>query len=377
MSLAEDGDLAKSAGDMNGAQVYYFKAYELERNAAIYFLRKLNDEPTRSVLFRSAASLALQCKLFREAEQLICQGLAGDPPPELRVELRELYEQVHFQLFLDDSGLELAEGQVVVTLWGDQIAPGFASCREVIRRLSKTERLIYRTAARKIGITYDDRAEPSEEVRRNFKVYASLPMAASYAVVLRIAERDHQLALPFSVDAATVVSELLECMDLYNQEKIDQLQTRIGDGPYLRNFMSLAHDLYPSTPDVSRVGFAGITASGEKKTVELGSRPSFTANQLGETLTENANHGLPIRITGILNFAASQTHTRHIKLKEASGKSHKIDVPEGMMADVVRPYFEARVIADVTKYPDGSMRLEHVTADETTSPPEESSQHSG
>ena len=50
----------------------------------------------RSVLHRSAASLALECGALREAERLIAAALSGDPPDEIAEELRDLLEQVYF-----------------------------------------------------------------------------------------------------------------------------------------------------------------------------------------------------------------------------------------------------------------------------------------
>ena len=49
----------------------------------------------RSVLHRSAASLALNCEEYRLAEKLLAVGLAGDPPAEIADEMRDLMEQVY------------------------------------------------------------------------------------------------------------------------------------------------------------------------------------------------------------------------------------------------------------------------------------------
>ena len=58
----------------------------------------LGAEPSRSVLHRSAASLAEQCGEFREAERLIAVALSGNPPEEIAEELRDLLQQVYGQL---------------------------------------------------------------------------------------------------------------------------------------------------------------------------------------------------------------------------------------------------------------------------------------
>jgi hypothetical protein len=54
----------------------------------------LSAEPTRSVLHRSAAALAVECGEAREAERLIAVALAGNPPEEIAEELRDLWQEL-------------------------------------------------------------------------------------------------------------------------------------------------------------------------------------------------------------------------------------------------------------------------------------------
>jgi hypothetical protein len=51
---------------------------------------QLDFEPTRSVLHHSAVSLAVECCQLREAERPNNQPLAGNPPPDIADELRDL-----------------------------------------------------------------------------------------------------------------------------------------------------------------------------------------------------------------------------------------------------------------------------------------------
>ncbi len=88
MSAADDGDRALRAGDHSGARVEFRRALELEVEAIAAM--QTHAEPTWSVLHRSAASLALQAGLRADAERLVATALAGDPPPEIAAELREL-----------------------------------------------------------------------------------------------------------------------------------------------------------------------------------------------------------------------------------------------------------------------------------------------
>jgi hypothetical protein len=73
-------------------------AFEKEKQAALLLCDKYDIEPTRSVLFRSAATMACQLGLFREAEKLIAQGLIGDPPDDIVHELRDLLQDIENSL---------------------------------------------------------------------------------------------------------------------------------------------------------------------------------------------------------------------------------------------------------------------------------------
>ncbi|WP_419938968.1 hypothetical protein [Candidatus Palauibacter sp.] len=93
MDLAFLADRSKAAGDLHEAGRLYAQALESELTA----LRALQDPSplTFAVMHRSAAWLALECGEIRLAEQLASTGLAGDPPPKIADELREVWEQAN------------------------------------------------------------------------------------------------------------------------------------------------------------------------------------------------------------------------------------------------------------------------------------------
>lgn len=52
---------------------------------------------------RSAASLAIQCGRYREAEQLIAKALSGNPTEEIARELRQLLQNIYAQSGRDED----------------------------------------------------------------------------------------------------------------------------------------------------------------------------------------------------------------------------------------------------------------------------------
>jgi hypothetical protein len=96
MRLVDEAEAARRQGDSQLARERLREAFDRERQAADRVAGAMSLEPTRSVLHRSAASLALECGALREAERLIATALSGDPPEEIAEELRDLLEQVYF-----------------------------------------------------------------------------------------------------------------------------------------------------------------------------------------------------------------------------------------------------------------------------------------
>ena len=97
MELASLAFLARHAGDLAQAQALARQALPYEVAAAEQLVDQLDEEPTRSLLYRSAASLAMQGGEFAEAERLIEVGLAGHSPPAIAAELHELLDQIQMQ----------------------------------------------------------------------------------------------------------------------------------------------------------------------------------------------------------------------------------------------------------------------------------------
>lgn len=114
-------------------------AYMLEREAALMLVDLYSMEPSRSVMFRSAGELALECGAAIEAERLASLGLTGSPPAEIAVELRSVMERA-WKLMQDDLPMEAEQeraGDRPVVANGSNIASismilsgDYVSCRK-------------------------------------------------------------------------------------------------------------------------------------------------------------------------------------------------------------------------------------------------------
>ncbi len=73
------------------------EALDLEKKAAYALLDDFDCEPTRSVLFRSAAAIAFNAENYADAVMLATQGLNGHPFDEIKNELEDLLLQAKSQ----------------------------------------------------------------------------------------------------------------------------------------------------------------------------------------------------------------------------------------------------------------------------------------
>jgi len=99
MTLADEAFYAKKKEDLETAQSKYLSAFEYEKAAAMLLVNDHENEPTRSVMFRSAACLLLNLpfpneKYFRQAERMVAYGLSGNPPVEIAEELRNAWREL-------------------------------------------------------------------------------------------------------------------------------------------------------------------------------------------------------------------------------------------------------------------------------------------
>lgn len=90
MEAVDEHQRSRRAGDFTRSREALLDALALESKAAASVAR--DNEPTRSVLHRSAASIALQAGRSKMARRLIASALKGNPPDEVRMELIELLE---------------------------------------------------------------------------------------------------------------------------------------------------------------------------------------------------------------------------------------------------------------------------------------------
>lgn len=366
MNLVDRALTDRLHGNVEEALRCTHAAFQKEREAALLARASNLGEPSTSILFRSAASLALEANEPREAERLIAQALAAEPPPFVADELRDLLEQVYFRRHLAVRGLVLQPAEFQLSLAGHAVGFGIVPSNEFVRRVNDTELILYRTAERKLNQPFRERGRRRSAIQKEINVYVSTPRAASFAVTFRVGSSD-QLVLPAMGFAEDLIAEVLTCFEIVEKGDVQELRSRIKDEAYYRNFVSIASRIAPDGDDVTTVGF---TASGSGSVREVAVRRPREALQPFEAVAVDRDSSRrPIEVTGRLLFASKLEHKNEIRI-QTRNQTLPVRVPEGMMNDIVKPLWDEVVL--VRGVSDGGLLiLETIEAIELAEDPSE------
>jgi hypothetical protein len=372
MDLADRAVLARREGRESDAAEQFRRAFEMESLAAEIFRDKIDVEPTRSVLYRSAASLALDCGDFRSAEKLIAAALMGDPPEQIANELRDLMEMVHFQRHLDLRGIKLEFDEFQLSIEGSGVGFGIAPAEQFVSRVRDIESMIYRTAERQQRRPFREAGRRKKSLDESLQLYVSVPRAASFAVTFRVGA-SKQLEFFEKSLPSDVVREVLDCIELVDCGDLEALQMRIGDEAYLRNFLALAQKIAPDGEVVRSIGFTAGQIEGERRVaLRVPSHKIVTPPQAYVQSNERkrlfvaslVTDSVEVVITGrLLKADAKELENGQIEVRTPDGHIEVINVPRGMMRDVVRPHFEEDVIVYCTQM-GSTINLERIRAAE-------------
>jgi hypothetical protein len=345
MEIADEAFMAKRLGELDRAKGLFIEAFKLEFEVA----QKAVTEPSRSVLLRGAATLALHAELYREAERVAAIGLSGNPHPEIANELREVLEKSNFHRHLSTNGIDLHPEDLQMTLSGDAIADGMAPSVVVLGRIRAMETLIKRTGDR---VNKRDFSSKSQVKSNFYDMYIAPPRAGSFAMTFRVGG---SLQAPLSIfdNRASIIEELLHTLNLLNSKRVDDLKETINNDNYYANFVNLAKSL---APDGESVKMVGLTAKIRNTFSEI--IFSTTDTELSPIVqqanaevsegkkAEEENDSKQSTIEGELLFADALGSNK-IKILGIDGKKKTIHVSDAIAEDVVRPHFGRRVIANV------------------------------
>ena len=333
MNLAHLAVVARHNQEWERAELLARQAYECESQAAELIPEQQTSEPTRSILYRSAASLAYQCKEFAVAQRLIAKGLSGYPLPQVEQELKDLYEQINFERHLQVRGVTLENDDLQLSLQGNNVGFGTILYDEFLKRIKGTRALIDRTIQRILGADYQ-RSGRIAKIYRPFIPALAAPRPGSFAITIKLAVAKGK-QIPMFITAAQVIDEIMAGVEFINNADEKRLHERIRQEVYYRNFIALTRDIAPDGEKISFVGFTSL-----RNSVGI----TRLRNQI-KLLPEEKKGDVertPITVEGLLDYATARRQEA-IGLTTEEGKEYTIIVQEGL-DDLVHAYFKQWVV---------------------------------
>lgn len=333
----EYSDLAlieKHKGNNSLFLEYSQKSLDFELQATKLIENDLSLEPTRSVLFRSAASIAMDCGKFREAEKLVSMALSGNPPEEIAEELRDLLEQINFNRHLELKNVELQQNEMQLSIIGNVVGIGIALSDVFIEKVQDIERLLLRTVERKLAQKFREHGPAEKSILAGYSLFLVAPRPGSFTVTLRLGK---QMSLPGMDISGDVIDEVISCLSYFNNAKEEKIKEIIPEPAYFNSFIGLAKRIAPDGENVKMVGLT--KGSGEKEVKLCITRKQIDISQKAIIAAKLKKQKL-IQVKGRLLFADARKEKGKILIIEKDKTEHKIFVPEGMMDDIVKPLWD-------------------------------------
>jgi hypothetical protein len=368
MNLAEDAFIAQRSGNDSKANELFSQALALEQKAAEQLPLSVNSEPTRSILYRSAASLAYNYKDFELADRLIALGLSGYPPAEIKEELKNLYEDVNFMRHLKSNGLVMDKSQWLMTIAGDVVRYGGTAADYLMMRVDRISSLFYRTVERMLKQPYRITGSVDKVIKQNYGLYINSFAPGSFAVSFQVGTPDPQTEIPgieksLPIEPEIVVDEIMNCFEIFESDEPKKLKDHMNDKNYYENFIGLAKQIAPDGKKINLVGFTTVRNGKDKPVALRKSRKEIQRDLKEIDVAEDVDKSrMPFSKSGILMYANTPLRGSYgiVKLLEKNtNQKYDLKVPISIMKDVVQPYYEEHVsIQGYEK--DGKIYLEEI-----------------
>ncbi|EDN70763.1 conserved hypothetical protein [Beggiatoa sp. PS] len=329
MKLSQRSMVAQHHGEQAQAKALAREAFEYESQAAALIPDEKASEPTRSVIYGSAASLAYQCQEWKAAQELINKALSGNPSERISQALTNLSHQIDFETYLQTQPIQLKNAELNLFLQGKAVTSGAVIYAEFIKRLTPLMVLIEKTTQRLLGMDYQKNGPMPNDNPFMPALSLSNTDKNNFSITLKLVATSENSS---TQNISAVIDEILLGVQLINDFKEIELKERLKISSYYHNFLALTHDI---APDGDQIHFVGLSSS--TKNVSLTRLSTEIDLDFTHQSDELAIKRKPIKIEGVLNYTDS-IKPKLVGLITQDRGNYKIVVEEGL-DDYVKFYF--------------------------------------
>lgn len=343
MKLVRRADSLIENNAVDKALRLYAAACQIEHFVAASLIKQKESEPTRSILYLSAASLAWRCKSYEKAERLVYEGLSGFPSPRTKVDLQRLLDDIHCRVEFASAVKSYEEGTIYTKVNGRSIGHGKIPLHLFAKYSDCVSGLILRIQDRLFHKSYESRNSRSKEYVDNLLIPNIVALGSgSFKFHIQMMPASNQLSIVHNgVTPAKIVNEFMENLSLFNDEKFDELHTTIGDEAYYTNFISLIKQIAPDGESVRTLSF-----SSKDKVIVFNKTSSDIKKLKVEMIGSQYVSVIPLisDVEGVLNAADMDKMKAVLKLSNRNKITLKV---KNGLEDIARKYFGLHVTARV------------------------------
>ena len=294
---------------------------------------------------------------FGTAERLAHTHLADERLlPFAHDDLKDLLQTIWDEQAKEREGTSLVEGDIHVTLRGNQIFRGAAPLGIVEGSLKRMVAIFMRVAEHEIGLPYRLRGGPPKEIVDDYQpwILQSAPGSFRFGVTLRgpaqlrMHLEDERLPTPshvatraLEIVAASVTSPKGEFLEL------------VRGADYQRGFLTLARDLSPSGT-YHQLLELHQAQTGRRVPLSASSRRSLTESLRQFDVASGATVEEPVSIEGILRGVDLNNDWLRLDTDEGTKTISKVGEP---VDDIIGPMVNRPVMVTAYEMPNGDLRF--------------------
>jgi hypothetical protein len=333
----ELADMAKFDTDTDRTLLLYRAALEYEsRVAEELFCTDL--EPSRSIILRSAASLALQCGEIDSAERFAAQGLGGRPEPVVAQGLRDMIFEVNLRRSIDTHFAVGVPSKMHVTFAGPHATPNSIEPRLFATHMETLHSMMFRVYENLLGNPFRESGRRRSRSIQDDVVFRY--EAASNGVFgYDLSAQRVQEKFGFADNGENVVQSTANVLRWASSGDRNQLLRFCNDNrDYYRYFVHGTKGLLPDGRKVRQIGFMTDSDSAEPIVVGTATRDVINRRMVYD---EDAAEHLEIR--GYLDRANRRSST--IAIRDEEGQTHNLQIQGGITAKMLGRLWDTEVIA--------------------------------
>lgn len=341
------------------ADALWNAAFDHERRVADRLLTHFELEPSRGIIYRSAAALALRCDELVLAERYAAQGLAGNVDDQIAEQLREVFDEVRFRRHTTGLIRQLRDETMHVSMTGRRVTPDFIDAAILTSHIENLHRIIVRVQELLLGYQFRRSGRISKGIQDTMQVRYEPASNRVFGYDLDVFVQQPRLKF-VEEDEGTVIGVTRRIFDLAQAGNRSALLSLCQENrSYYRYFTNAARDVMP---DGKRLAFVGLQSSEYREAVTL--RPADRRTVLQRMGLKEAGEK-QVTIEGRLKGTQGSTHSDELIVTVYTGDDEKIPqrcvVPEGLSGERIGQLWDSRVrVRGFRKEQDSLVRVEFI-----------------